>query len=187
MSWVLDASAVLCWLADEPGAERMEQVLAGDETRVIHAVNLLEIEYYLLRRGEQALQIGLQRLDAVGVEVARDLDDALLLAAARRDAPDHRPRGAGQAGWPGNLFIRVPPMSRSVKYVVLYERAPNNWFVYLPDLPGCVATGDAREEVERLIREAVNLHVAALREEGESVPEPGKWTGLVEVSEAPDR
>jgi PIN domain nuclease of toxin-antitoxin system len=86
MNWVLDASAVLCWLADEPGAERMEQVLAGDETRVIHAVNLLEIEYYLLRRGEQALQTGLQRLDAVGVEVARDLDDALLLAAARLKA-----------------------------------------------------------------------------------------------------
>jgi len=69
-----------------------------------------------------------------------------------------------------------------VKYVVVYERTPNGWSAYVPDLPGCVAAGDTREEVERLIREAINLHVAALREEGESVPKPGEWTGLVEVS-----
>ncbi len=74
-------------------------------------------------------------------------------------------------------------MSRLVKYVVVYERAPNNWSADVPDLPGCVATGDTREEVERLIREAVNIHVAAPREYGEPAPEPGTWTGLAEVPE----
>lgn len=73
-------------------------------------------------------------------------------------------------------------MSRSVKYVVVYERAPNKWSAYVPDLPGCVATGNTREETERLIREAIVLHLAALRESGEPVPEPGEWAGLVEVS-----
>ena len=69
----------------------------------------------------------------------------------------------------------------SITYVVVYERTPNNWSAYVPDLPGCVATGKTREETERLIREAIALHVASLREHGEPVPEPGKWTGLVEV------
>jgi predicted RNase H-like HicB family nuclease len=72
-------------------------------------------------------------------------------------------------------------MSRSVKYVVVYERTPNNWSAYVPDLPGCVATGNTREETERLIREAIALHLEALRESGEPVPGPGTWTGLIEV------
>ena len=46
-----------------------------------------------------------------------------------------------------------------MKYVVVYEQAPNNWAAYVPDLPGCVAAGDTREETEQLIREAIALHV----------------------------
>ena len=68
-----------------------------------------------------------------------------------------------------------------MKYVVVYERTPNNWSAYVPDLPGCVAAGDTREEVERLIREAIALHLGALRDSGEPMPEPGAWTSLVEV------
>ena len=68
-----------------------------------------------------------------------------------------------------------------MQYVVVYEQTPNNWSAYVPDLPGCIAAGDTREEVERLIREAIILHLAALREDGEPVPSPGAWTGLVEV------
>ncbi len=68
-----------------------------------------------------------------------------------------------------------------MKYVVVYERTPNNWSAYVPDLPGCVAAGDTREEVERLIREAIALHLEALRDSGEPMPEPGAWTSLVEV------
>jgi predicted RNase H-like HicB family nuclease len=68
-----------------------------------------------------------------------------------------------------------------MQYVVVYERTANGWSAYVPDLPGCVAAGDTREEVETLIREAISMHIEALREEGETVPAPGSWTSLVEV------
>ena len=71
-----------------------------------------------------------------------------------------------------------------MKYVVVYEQAPNNWAAYVPDLPGCVAAGDTREETEQLIREAIALHVESLRQHGEEVPRPGMWTGIVDVDEA---
>ncbi len=68
------------------------------------------------------------------------------------------------------------------KYVVVYEQTPNNWSAYVPDLPGCVAAGDTREEVERLIREAIVLHLEALRADHELVPEPGTWAQIVEIA-----
>ncbi len=67
------------------------------------------------------------------------------------------------------------------KYVVVYERSDNNYAAYVPDLPGCVAAADTRAETERLIREAIALHIELLRERGEPVPQPGEWTGLVEA------
>ncbi len=68
-----------------------------------------------------------------------------------------------------------------MKYVVVYEQTPNNWAAYVPDLPGCVAVGDSREETERLIREAVALHIESLVAHGDPVPAPGAWTGIVDV------
>jgi predicted RNase H-like HicB family nuclease len=68
-----------------------------------------------------------------------------------------------------------------MKYVVVYERAPHNWAAYVPDLPGCVATGKTRAEVKRQIREAIRMHLEAMREDGEPIPEPGNSTDLVEV------
>jgi predicted RNase H-like HicB family nuclease len=68
-----------------------------------------------------------------------------------------------------------------VKYVVVYEKAPRNWSAYVPDLPGCVATGRTRKETERMIREAIALHIESLRDNGEPVPDPGTWTGVIEV------
>ena len=68
-----------------------------------------------------------------------------------------------------------------MKYVVVYEETPTGWSAYVPDLPGCVAAGESRDETERLIREAIDLHIAALREDGDDVPKPGTWTELVEV------
>ena len=69
-----------------------------------------------------------------------------------------------------------------MKYVVVYEQAPNNWAAYVPDLPGCIAAAETREETADLIREAIILYVEALRERGQPVPEPGAWTQLVEVA-----
>lgn len=68
-----------------------------------------------------------------------------------------------------------------MQYVIVYERTPTGWSAFVPDLPGCVAAGDTRDEVEGLMREAIVLHIEALREDGESVPQPGAWTSLVEV------
>lgn len=68
-----------------------------------------------------------------------------------------------------------------MKYAVVYEKANNNYCAYVPDLPGCVATGATREEVERNIGEAIALHIEGLRHEGKAVPEPASWSELVEA------
>jgi predicted RNase H-like HicB family nuclease len=68
------------------------------------------------------------------------------------------------------------------KYAIVVERAGRNFAAYVPDLPGCVATGESVEEVERLLREAIELHVAGMREDGLSVPEPSSVVDYLEVS-----
>jgi predicted RNase H-like HicB family nuclease len=70
-----------------------------------------------------------------------------------------------------------------MQYVVVYEQTPNNWAAYVPDLPGCVAAGDTRQEVEELIRDAIALHLASLRDENEPVPQPGTWVGTIDIDE----
>ena len=67
------------------------------------------------------------------------------------------------------------------KYAVVIERASNSYSTYVPDLPGCVATGDTIEEVQREIREAIELHIEGLRDAGEPVPEPTSELTYVEV------
>lgn len=68
------------------------------------------------------------------------------------------------------------------QYTVVFEETPRNWSAFVPDLPGCVATGATREEADHNVREAITLHLDGLRAEGQSVPEPGSWTALVEVA-----
>lgn len=58
------------------------------------------------------------------------------------------------------------------EYTVIYEWAGNNYSAYVPDLPGCVTTGATLEETERNMREAIELYIETLREEGKPVPEP---------------
>jgi len=61
-----------------------------------------------------------------------------------------------------------------MKDAVVIEHVPeSNYCAYVPDLPGCVSTGDTRVEVERNIREAIEFHLEGLREDGDPVPEPG--------------
>ena len=68
-----------------------------------------------------------------------------------------------------------------MKYAVVFEKSTRNYAAYVPDLPGCVATGKSRDEVERRIREAIAFHVEGLRAEGEPVPAPAAWTELVDA------
>ncbi len=67
------------------------------------------------------------------------------------------------------------------EYTVLYERGPNNWSAYVPDLPGCIATGKTREELETLIREAIEFHIEGMRQHGEFIPVPSIEAGTVGV------
>jgi predicted RNase H-like HicB family nuclease len=58
------------------------------------------------------------------------------------------------------------------KYAVVIEQGETSFGAYVPDLPGCVAVGSSREEVELLIAEAIALHLESLRQHGEPVPAP---------------
>jgi len=68
-----------------------------------------------------------------------------------------------------------------MKYAVVYEQAPRNWAAYVPDLPGCVATGRTRAEARRRIREAIGMHLEAMRARGEDVPETSAAVEVIEV------
>jgi predicted RNase H-like HicB family nuclease len=59
-----------------------------------------------------------------------------------------------------------------MRYAVVIERAGQNYSAYVPDLPGCVATGATLAETEQEIRAAVQFHIEGLRQDGQTVPEP---------------
>ncbi len=59
-----------------------------------------------------------------------------------------------------------------LQYAVVYERTPNNYGAYVPDLPGCVSTGDSWDEIQENIQEAMAFHIEGLTMEGEPVPDP---------------
>ena len=71
-----------------------------------------------------------------------------------------------------------------MKYAVVFEKAPNNWCAYVPDLPGCVTTGKTLEETRRLIAEAIPFHLEGMRLNGEQVPEPVTVVDSVDVAAA---
>ncbi len=68
------------------------------------------------------------------------------------------------------------------EYTVIYEWAGENYSAYVPDLPGCVACGDTVEETEELMKEAVELYIEVLRDDGQAVPEPTTKAILVAVA-----
>lgn len=67
------------------------------------------------------------------------------------------------------------------RYAIVVERAKSNYAAYVPDLPGCVATGATVEETERRLREAIEVHIEGLRSDGLPVPEPSSVVDYVEV------
>jgi predicted RNase H-like HicB family nuclease len=68
-----------------------------------------------------------------------------------------------------------------MRYAIVIEKAEGNYSAYVPDLPGCVATGATVAEVESEIRDAIVFHVDGLREGGLPVPPPASQVGYVEV------
>jgi predicted RNase H-like HicB family nuclease len=69
-----------------------------------------------------------------------------------------------------------------MRYAIVIEKAEANYAAYVPDLPGCVATGDTLQETEKLIREAVEFHLESLRADGLPIPPPTSQVEYVEVS-----
>jgi predicted RNase H-like HicB family nuclease len=68
-----------------------------------------------------------------------------------------------------------------MKYLVVIEKAQSNYAAYVPDLPGCIATGGTLDELQRNIRSAVAMHIEGLREDGLPIPEPQTQAELVEA------
>ena len=73
---------------------------------------------------------------------------------------------------------------RMMRYMVVVERGATSWGAHVPDLPGCVAVGETRTEVLRLIREAIELHIDGLKQDGLPVPAPNSEGEIVEVGAA---
>jgi len=69
-----------------------------------------------------------------------------------------------------------------LRYAVVVEKGETSFGAYVPDLPGCIAAAETKEEVLRLIHEAIEFHVEGLREHGEPVPEPSSSIEYVEVA-----
>ncbi len=68
-----------------------------------------------------------------------------------------------------------------MEYVVILEKGETSYGAYVPDLPGCVAVGETREEALSLIREAIDLHLDEMRREGLPIPTPSSSSELVKV------
>jgi predicted RNase H-like HicB family nuclease len=67
-------------------------------------------------------------------------------------------------------------------YAIVIERGPTSYGATVPDLPGCVAVGESLAEVQELIRDAIEAHVAFLRDEGQPVPPPATQVEYVDVA-----
>ena len=69
-----------------------------------------------------------------------------------------------------------------MRYAIVIEKAPSNYAAYVPDLPGCIATGATVAETESLIREAIEFHLEGLKADGLSIPPPTSQVEYVDVS-----
>ena len=69
-----------------------------------------------------------------------------------------------------------------MRYAIVIEKAEENYSAYVPDLPGCIATGGTVVEVESGIREAISFHLEGMREDGVTVPEPSSQVEYIDVA-----
>lgn len=68
-----------------------------------------------------------------------------------------------------------------MQYLVVIEQGPSSFGAYVPDLPGCVAAGESREEVTELIHQAIEFHLEGMKEDGLLIPQPHSFSEFVEV------
>ena len=68
-----------------------------------------------------------------------------------------------------------------MRYLIVIEKTATGFSAYSPDLPGCIATGDTRAEVEEAMHEAIAFHLDGLREDGQQAPSPSSYSTYVDV------
>ena len=71
-----------------------------------------------------------------------------------------------------------------MEYLVVVEKGPSSFGAYVPDLPGCVAAANTKDEVLSLIKEAIEFHLEGLKEDGEPIPSPASTSEVIEVEAA---
>jgi predicted RNase H-like HicB family nuclease len=71
-----------------------------------------------------------------------------------------------------------------MRYAVIYEKTDTGYSAYVPDLPGCIAAGDTLEQTSQLMLEAIEFHLAGMREDGDAIPEPTTVAAMVPVGSA---
>lgn len=71
-----------------------------------------------------------------------------------------------------------------MRYAVIVEAGETSYGAYVPDLPGCVAVGETKAEVLRLIQEAIEFHIEGLREDGQPIPKPSSSIEYIEIRAA---
>ena len=69
-----------------------------------------------------------------------------------------------------------------MRYAIVIERAESSFSAYVPDLPGCIATGASIQQVEAEIREAIEFHIDGLREDGSLIPVPSSQVEYIEIA-----
>jgi len=69
-----------------------------------------------------------------------------------------------------------------MRYLVVVEKGPTSFGAYVPDLPGCVAVGETREEVLASIHEAIEFHLEGLKQDGEPIPPPTSSSEVIDVA-----
>ena len=76
---------------------------------------------------------------------------------------------------------RAEEVRSQMQYLVVIEQGPSSFGAYVPDLPGCVAAGETREEVTQLIHEAIEFHLDGMKEDGLPIPQPHSSSEFIEV------
>ena len=71
-----------------------------------------------------------------------------------------------------------------MRYLVVLEKGPSSYGAHVPDLPGCIAAGETKEEVLSLIREAIEFHLEGLKQHGQPIPPPTSTSELVDIEAA---
>ncbi len=73
-------------------------------------------------------------------------------------------------------------MSKTMRYAIVIEKVESNYSAYVPDLPGCIATGATQDEVETSLREAIELHLSGMREDQQMIPEASSRVDYLEIA-----